>query len=621
MGRLRTVAGTLLQRMKSVGLGRVSGWLAGACLALIASPSFADSIPPKVDTTTPWGMNAADAQFRFHVTDLSLGPMTLERFTQSPSEHWPDLSQFGMLMTSNFDIYVMGNLIPASGQPYNIPQHYHANVHIGNSSVGTYWIGYPLTSGTIRNDNLDSYAGALTRSGTALVFTDKDGNVYTFNPSVSANPSAGIGYGPGGRASQRIDHINFTDGRVRQFSYDSNQRLKLVTDSTGYAILFDYGSNNMVADACGIDLAVAYVTSTSSCTGQPLKVSYQYGTMATEHAGGAVAVLTGFTDVLGQTTTYTAGLQWGSPVPACIKPPGAATCKSQLTADENGFHQILADGATWTVLTESDPRLINDPDYANDLPQFSSWVVNPAGNLTSYIFYLSAPLSIQDGNGNTTTYKWCCSQLEEIDAPQTLDGTLLTEVDYPEGNKYLAAYGGPGNRVTEERWVAKPGSGLPDRVVSYDYTAGYVEPTSKTDAKGNVTNWSYTSFQAVASEMQPAPSAGAARPLKLYTYAQKYAWVKNSSGTLVSTGQPIWLPYTETLCQTVAGSSNPVCDGGAPQTVTTYQYGADGSADSFLLHGKAVSSGGMTLRTCYSYDLYSRKISETAPNAGLGTCP
>jgi hypothetical protein len=590
------------------------------CAAWFAPPAFADSIPPKVDTTTPWGVNAADAQFRLDVTDLSIGPMTLERFTQSPSEHWPDLTPFGMLMTSNFDIYVMSTYIKATGSPYYTPQHYHVQVHLGNSAVGTYWMDYPFDSGAIRSDNVDSQAGMLTRSGATLVFTDRDGNVYTFNPSVSAAPTiTGVNYGIHG-PSQRVDHINFIDGRVRQFSYDASQRLKLVTDSTGYAILFDYGANGMVAAACGIDRAVSYVTATSTCAGQPLRVTYQYGTIDTQHAQ-TVPTLTGFTDVLGQTTTYTPGLQWGSPVVACIKPPGATTCKSQLTADENGFHQILADGSTWTFATESDPRIINDPDYVNGLPQFPAWVFDPAGRTTSYIFYLSAPLSISDANGNTTNYKWCCSQLEEVDAPSTLDGTLLTEVDYPEGNKYLAAYGGPANRISEERWVAKPGSGLPDRTVSYGYTIGYSEPTSKTDANHNVTNWTYTSFQAVESEMQPAPSAGAARPLKRYTYAQKTAWIKNSGGTLVSTNQPIWLPSTETLCQTVAGSNSPVCDSAAPQTVTTYQYGADGTADNLLLHGKAVSSGGTTLRTCYGYDAYSRKISETAPNANLATCP
>jgi YD repeat-containing protein len=64
-----------------------------------------------------------------------------------------------------------------------------------------------------------------------------------------------------------------------------------------------------------------------------------------------------------------------------------------------------------------------------------------------------------------------------------------------------------------------------------------------------------------------------------------------------------------------------VCDSAAPETVTTYQYGADGTAEILVLHGKAVSSGGTTLRTCYGYDAYSRKISETAPNANLATCP
>ncbi|MBX3564034.1 MAG: RHS repeat protein [Sphingomonas sp.] len=61
------------------------------------------------------------------------------------------------------------------------------------------------------------------------------------------------------------------------------------------------------------------------------------------------------------------------------------------------------------------------------------------------------------------------------------------------------------------------------------------------------------------------------------TYVQKSAYIKNSGGTLVSTGLPIWLPDTETLCQTYAGSSTATCDTGAPITVTSYEYDANGN--------------------------------------------
>ena len=97
------------------------------------------------------------------------------------------------------------------------------------------------------------------------------------------------------------------------------------------------------------------------------------------------------------------------------------------------------------------------------------------------------------------------------------------------------------------------------------------------------------------------------------TYVQKSAYIKNSGGTLVSTGLPIWLPDTETLCQTYAGSSTATCDTGAPITVTSYEYGANGTADNLLLRGKVVTSGGVSLRTCYGYDARGRKIWETSP--------
>jgi hypothetical protein len=121
--------------------------------------------------------------------------------------------------------------------------------------------------------------------------------------------------------------------------------------------------------------------------------------------------------------------------------------------------------------------------------------------------------------------------------------------------------------------------------------------------------------------MRPAPSAGAARPLKVYTYIQKYAWVKNSAGTLVQAAAPVWLPASETLCQTAANSSTPVCDSSAQQMVTTFEYGADGSANSLRLRGKVVTSGGVSRRSCVSYDDVGNAISGTSARAALTSCP
>jgi YD repeat-containing protein len=65
-----------------------------------------------------------------------------------------------------------------------------------------------------------------------------------------------------------------------------------------------------------------------------------------------------------------------------------------------------------------------------------------------------------------------------------------------------------------------------------------------------------------------------------------------------------------------------VCDdtAPAPKAVTSYEYGAAGGAESLLVKGVAVTADGQTLRTCYSYDNWGRKISETSANASLASC-
>jgi YD repeat-containing protein len=148
------------------------------------------------------------------------------------------------------------------------------------------------------------------------------------------------------------------------------------------------------------------------------------------------------------------------------------------------------------------------------------------------------------------------------------------------------------------------------------------KPSSETDANSNETDYTYDPVHGgITSEMQPPPAAGAARPLKLTNWVQKTPYYKNPSGTLVASSTPIWVVNTVTECQTVAGGNTPVCDNSAPKRVTTYEYGANGTANALWPHGIAVTADGTTRRTCYSYDALGDKISETSPRAGLASCP
>gem|GEM_PF-2051204 len=192
-------------------------------------------------------------------------------------------------------------------------------------------------------------------------------------------------------------------------------------------------------------------------------------------------------------------------------------------------------------------------------------------------------------------------------------------------NSMEFTYDDRGNRLTAKR-NAKAGSGLAPIVWTASYPAcGNLKicnkPFALFDPRGGATVYAYDAAHGgVVSEMGAEPSYGAARPLKLHSYAQRYAYVLNAGGALVPSMSPLWVRTSTILCQTQPGSNVPVCDGNAPQTVMAYEYGSDGTVDNLLLRGVAVTADGQTLRTCYRYDAQGNKTSMTKARAGLSNC-
>lgn len=232
------------------------------------------------------------------------------------------------------------------------------------------------------------------------------------------------------------------------------------------------------------------------------------------------------------------------------------------------------------------------------------------------------PVEIVDELGRTSTADYC-----DYTAPTAANACSViksfTATD-PEGTQSRVVEDGYGN-IAKVTQYPKPGSGLAPIVTEASYAVTNIRTQDKPvwikDGKGSQTDFTYDpNHGGLLTAMKAAPVAGGGRPLVVKTYAQKYAYVL-SGGALVASATPVWMPATETECQTAAGSSTPVCDGSAPQRVSTYEYGANGTTDNLLLRGVAVTADGQTLRTCFSYDTQGRKISETKPAANLGVCP
>ena len=147
------------------------------------------------------------------------------------------------------------------------------------------------------------------------------------------------------------------------------------------------------------------------------------------------------------------------------------------------------------------------------------------------------------------------------------------------------------------------------------------QPTSLTDANGNVTTFTYDATHGGVLT-KTGPAVGGVSPMTRYYYAQREAWLRSGAG-YAKTGEPIWLKSEEYSCRTstldpVAGT----CSVGAGDLVRTlYDYGPDTGPNNLWLRGVAVEADGQTLRTCYQYDELGRRIAETKPLGTGATCP
>lgn len=610
-------------------------------------------VPPRVDTVTPHGVSMASGAFSYEKEDLKIGDGEIGiSFDRSYSTGQSGVNYelpFGW--DHNFDIHITdekkqdpltftaNTLHPYA--PGQWPFLYH--VIVGSRSIpfegGTSAQSDPCppedlgggtvcpTGGFVGSYSVSrpggeslSYAG--DESTGHFTFTDTDGTVIYFGSRTDPD-----GTDPDSAPLRAIYEIK-PDGVRYDFHYDDG-KLSEITSNNGYAISFNYGTSGSAQTVCVTSLARNYVGASYTCKSTDLAVSYSYDSPSTYTAG---LLLTSAEDVLGNSETYSYG-QYDHMT--CLKKVGEASCRvsntfdvctlpTNIDFDPGLMHlkdvvgvQTLSTGEQYTfqIAHPSSGTFYCPIALPNGTPTpVGGSVTNPDGGTETYsvvpVYQDSLPSSVTDGLGRVTTYTY-------VHAGYGM-GDLVTSETKPSGLKTAYTYDTRGNPKT----ITKTSAGGDTLTAGYTYPvdcdnpATCNKPTAVTDWNGNETDWTYASWGGVASELQPAPTTGAAQPLKLTAYVQKSAYVLNSSGALVSTGQPIWLIDTETVCQTVPGSGTPTCDASAPKTVTAYQYGANGTADNLLVRGVAVTSDGQTQRTCYGYDAYGNRISETKP---LGT--
>lgn len=179
--------------------------------------------------------------------------------------------------------------------------------------------------------------------------------------------------------------------------------------------------------------------------------------------------------------------------------------------------------------------------------------------------------------------------------------------------------------LTESRQLDGTDPGPADLVTAASYSSGCTnqkicnKPITVTDPRSNTTTYSYHPDSGYV-ETVTAPTVNQLSAQTRHAYEQRFATYLRDDGTLGQATTPIWMLRKTSICRTSNWTGSACAGGASDETVTEYDYGAATGANNLLLRGVAVTAEGVSRRTCYSYDRFGNRISETQPRAGLTTC-
>lgn len=638
------------------------GWSTAATVCVAATMTFssaavADSYlapPPDRLIVAPGGVDMRSGRYNYNHTDLSIGGEGGLELTRTMRQQEPVHADAFGYFSHNFDIRAVSTTVDCQKGDFKPNSGPDVQVQILAGGISATFRPCDQSSGNLALASSGGF-GTLTYVGdkgptTVYTYQSGDGTMITFRSIGSADcPGTMCAY-----ASQLIR----ADGTVLSFGYDTapggGTRLRLVTSTRGQSLIFEY-SGMYVTKACFLNLAFTAISTT--CPAGTPTATYAYNTLAGEQRLSQVTDPTGaiwkFVNEAGPSGTTKIGfINPGESSPWLTNTMGSYT-------DDNGawdivWSQSFADGQSYGYTYDYAPADQNPGAGGGHIPQLAggSYVdadgretdvtfsfpavpsTAPGGQCThlpcvqpspgTIVYQQSAgPVTIRDPLGNETHVSYSDPNAFRYLLP------LEQSVTDPDGYKTVLTWQIATHNLIESDAVSKTGGASLSRFASYDCGPSNWrfcnKPITLTDAKGNVTNYGYKPENGgVIYEIKPAPSAGAPRPLKLTGWIQKYAYVLNG-GSLVPAASPVWLISSETECQLAAGGdpSNPVCDtsAGAPKRVTSYEYGPGPTANNLFVRGVVVTADGTSRRTCYSYDNYGNRISQTSPRAGLATCP
>lgn len=466
---------------------------------------------------------------------------------------------------------------------------------------------FTLSGGIFVSDAADG-SSVVQNSSTSFTYTAADGTRIDFQQVATTFMATAITFPSGQKQTftfkSATGYYNFL-GNIISFPIS---RLQSVNSSDGYQLKLSYASNV----SSDVNSTIQWITRTSvsaingatdycdpqadSCGG--LSQAWPSLGIATSTSGGNT--IAAITDPDGRTTTYTVN---SSQQLTGIRRPSSSS--DDVTISYGGLYvSSITDTGVTTNYSYGTPAA---PNY------YTQITISNSGNTirtTQSDILKHMVITDTDGLGHTTTY--------------TPDGYgRLTQITYPEGNNVQYSYDARGN-VAQTTFVPKSGSGLSNLTfyAGFDATCGNSvkcnQPNWTKDALGNQTDYTYDNTHGgVLTVTRPAPSSGAPRPQVRYSYTPLQAYYKNSSGSIVASGQSVYMITGISTCLN-SGS----CAGAAEEQKTTLGYGtfANGTPNNLLVQSKSVAAGDSSVitTTAMSYDNIGNLASVDGPLSGSG---
>lgn len=374
-------------------------------------------------------------------------------------------------------------------------------------------------------------------------------------------------------------------------------RLQSITSNAGYMIHFDHASDNFndlfgvwgkVTKVTALNLATDYCSpAAGACTYSQVWPSLSY-----VDAAGQSTV----TDELGRSSVF----GYSGDGPLRQRRPGSSTDDVTVTYAGGKVATATDASGTWNY------------SYVDTATTRTTTVTGPLSHQAVYVSDLASGLltSVTDALNHTRSYQY--------------DGAgRPTRITNPEGDYATLNYDARGN-VTSQVYTPKAGSGLANITVSAAYPASCTTPvtcnlpTSTTDARGQVTDYTYDATHGgVLTVTRPASAAGTTRPQTRYAYASMYAWYKNGSGVIAQSLFPMYRPTAVSACASTAATAS--CVGTADENRQTFTYAGANVANNLqpIAFGRGAGDNSAWATTSLTYTPTGDVMTVDGPLAGL----